>query len=193
MQTNIREISGVWVKGFSLDKHAISSIPIGENQFGHMQFNTKRSEIGEALYQLKYKSDFSQVQPIANQLNSLFEKEFTSAGLIIPMPSSTQRHKQPVTEIAKALAGLRAIPCYENLLVKTNSTVPMKDTSLAQDKESALKGAFSICDILPSGSYDVLIVDDLFDTGSSLTAATNVLNVYEKIRNVYVVTVTRKR
>ncbi len=54
-------------------------------------------------------------------------------------------------------------------------------------------GAFTVYDILPQGSFDALIIDDLFDTGSSLEAATNVLRNYGKIRNIYVATVTRKR
>ena len=53
--------------------------------------------------------------------------------------------------------------------------------------------AFNINDQLGEGLYDVLIVDDLYDTGSSLEAATNVLRQYSKIRNIYVSTVTRKR
>ena len=56
MNVNVKEISGVWDKGFSLDKHKISSTYTGDNEYGHATFNTLRTDIGEALYQLKYKS-----------------------------------------------------------------------------------------------------------------------------------------
>lgn len=193
MDVNIKKIEGIWTLGYSLDKHTISSSPIGPNEYGHMQFDTVRPEAGEALFQLKYRSDFSQVPIIAQQLNTSFGQLLSSASLIIPMPASTARNRQPVTEIARELARIKGIPCYENLLVKTGTTAPMKDMGTREEKISALVGAFTVYDVLGDGQYDVLIIDDLFDTGSSLEAATIVLREYSKIRNVYVATVTRKR
>lgn len=193
LEVNIKEIVGVWELGYSLDKHTISSTPIGHNEFGHMQFDTIRPEAGEALFQLKYRSDFSQVSLIAQQMKNSFDNVFSSAGLVIPMPPSKARTKQPVIEIAKEFARLKGIPCYENLLVKTSETSSMKDIATREDKVSALMGAFTVYDVLNEGLYDVLIIDDLFDTGSSLEAATKSVRNYSKIRNVYVATVTRKR
>ncbi|WP_204369078.1 ComF family protein [Methylocucumis oryzae] len=126
-------------------------------------------------------------------MNKSFGKFFSSCSLIIPMPASKVRNRQPVTEIAKELARLMGIPCYENLLVKTGPTPAIKDISTRQEKVSALMGVFTVNDLLPSGLYDVLIVDDVFDSGSSLEAATKMLKGYSKIQNVYVATVTRKR
>jgi len=86
------------------------------------------------------------------------------------------------------------IPCYEELLIKTKNTPSMKDISSRDEKISTLVDAFSINDLLANGYvYDVLLVDDLYDTGSSLEAATQTLRQYAKIRNIYVATVTRKR
>ncbi len=42
----------------------------------------------------------------------------------------------------------------------------MKDMGTRDEKISALIGAFTVYDVLPDGQYDVLIIDDLFDTGS---------------------------
>lgn len=193
MNVNIKQIEGIWTLGYSLDKHTLSSTPIGPNQFGHMQFDTVRPEAGEALFQLKYRSDYSQIPIIAGQLNVTFGQVFSTASLVIPMPASMTRNRQPVTEIAREYARLRGIPCYENLLVKTGTTAPMKDLGAREEKVSALIDAFAVNDVLAEGQYDVLIIDDLFDTGSSLEAATTVLRGYSKIRNIYVATVTRKR
>ena len=193
MNIDIKEIKGAWTLGYSLDKHTTSSTPTGYNQAGHMQFDTVRPEAGEALFQLKYRSDYSQVQLIAQQMNVSFGVVFSSASLVIPMPASKQRTRQPVTEIAREFARLKGVPCYEDLLVKTSETPPMKDIPVREEKIAALMGAFTVYDVLSNGINDVLIVDDLFDTGSSLEAATTVLKGYSKIRNIYVATVTRKR
>ncbi len=193
MDVNIEQIYGVWTLGYSLDKQTTSSTPIGYNSSGYMQYDTIRPEAGEALFQLKYRSDYSQVQLIAQQMNESLGKFFSSCSLIIPMPASKIRTRQPVNEIARELALLMGIPCCENLLVKTNATPAMKDIATREDKMLALIRAFAVNDVLPSGLHDVLLVDDLFDTGSSLEVATNALKSYSKIRNVYVATVTRKR
>ena len=193
MDVNVKEITGVWKLGYSLDKHTTCSIPIGHNQFGHMLFDTTRPEAGEALFQLKYRYDYSQIPIIAQQMYESFDASFGSVGLVIPMPPSKPRARQPVIEIAREVARLKGVPCYEDLLVKTSETPPMKDVPTREEKVEILMGAFTVNDVLDDGLYDVLIIDDLFDTGSSLEAATNVVNSYSKIRDVYVATVTRKR
>ena len=67
MDVNIKQIEGMWTLGYSLDKHTLTSTPIGPNEYGRMQFDTVRPAAGEALFQLKYRSDYSQVLLIAIQ------------------------------------------------------------------------------------------------------------------------------
>lgn len=194
MNVDVQQIYGNWEVGYSLDRQTIKSIPIGENEWGHMQFDTTRPEVGEALFQLKYRNDFTQVPAISDQLHRSLSPYFTTASFIVPMPASKPRIRQPVTEIAKKLSILMKIPCYENLLIKTTSTPTMKNISSREEKIEKLENAFTINDMLPKeGLYDVLILDDLFDSGSSLEVATKTLKQYAKIRNVYVATVTRSR
>jgi len=56
-----REIKGSWDAGYVLDRHTISSTMIGYNEFGHPEFDTQRSQIGELVYRLKYKGDKSAI------------------------------------------------------------------------------------------------------------------------------------
>ncbi|EIM62810.1 ComF family protein [Desulfobacter postgatei] len=193
MKVNVKKIEGIWDKGFSLDKHTISSTPIGYNDYGHMQFDTIRPEAGEALFQLKYRSDFTQAPIIASQMYESLAKKYPFVSFIVPMPASRQRQRQPVTEIARSLANLMNVPCLEEFLIKKQATPAMKDIHDRDEKVQTLENAFSINDTIGDGLYDVLVVDDLFDTGSSLEAATNVLKSCGKIQHVYVATVTRKK
>ncbi len=193
MEVNIQRINGNWDLGYSLDKHVLQSVYLGENQWGHAEFDTTRSEVGEALFLLKYRSDFTQISAISDQMTKSLSQYFSTACLVIPMPASKQRARQPVREIAIKVAENMKIPCLENLLIKNVSTPQMKDIDSRDEKVDTLVKAFVINDVLGDGDYDILIVDDLYDTGSSLEAATKVLNEYSKIRNIYVATVTRKR
>ncbi len=193
MEVNIQKINGNWDLGYSLDKHVLQSTYLGENQWGHAEFDTTRSEVGEALFLLKYRSDFTKIPVIADQMFKSLSQYFSTACLVVPMPASKQRDRQPVREIALKVAENMNIPCLENLLIKNVSTPQMKDINSRDEKVNTLVKAFDINDILGSGNYDILIVDDLYDTGSSLEAATKVLREYSKIRNIYVAAVTRKR
>ncbi len=44
-----KRISGSWDEGYVLDLHTISSTLIGHNEFGHPEFDTVRSELGELV------------------------------------------------------------------------------------------------------------------------------------------------
>jgi len=193
MKVNVKRINGNWDLGYSLDKHVLSSIYVGENQWGHPEFNTTRSEIGQALYQLKYRSDYNQIPIISSQLYDSLSSHFSHTDIIIPMPPSKSRTRQPVIEIAQDISNKMGVPFYDKLLVKTINTPQLKDIDDREVKVKTLINALSINDLLEETSNNILIIDDLFDSGSSLEAATTVLREYAKIHNIYVATVTRKR
>jgi predicted amidophosphoribosyltransferase len=193
MNVDVKPIIGNWDLGYSLDKHTIKSTHIGYWASGKKRWDTERPEAGEALFQLKYRSDYSKIPLIANQMFISFGSFFPDTDFIVPIPSSTERQIQPVTEIAKSLANMMGIVCIENLLIKIKQTPKMKDGESKSEKSTALSNAFSVQDIFGNGSYNVLIIDDIFDTGATLEEVTKELRKYHKIGKIYVATVTRKR
>lgn len=192
MNVNLRRINGPWNGGFSLDKHTLHSVYTGDNEYGHPTFDTTRTDIGECLYQLKYKHDFNQVTVIANELSAAASSEFGIISFVSPIPPSQHRARQPVVEVARKVAANLGIPCIENMLLKNSHTEQMKNIGSREDKVKELCDKLYVEDVLADGQYDVLIVDDLYDTGATLEAATTVLRNYSKIRNVYIATITRK-
>src|SRR3954454_19072065 len=118
MKNNILRLQGNWDAGYALDKHKISSTYIGDNEYGYPQFDTLRTEVGEALFRLKYRDKFSKADPLAAEIERHLVPKFGKIGFIVPMPPSTVRPKQPVAEIAKALSKRLGVPLFENLLVK---------------------------------------------------------------------------
>lgn len=49
------QLHGNWDLGYALDVHTLNSILLGEDAFGHPRFESTRSNIGELLYQFKYR------------------------------------------------------------------------------------------------------------------------------------------
>ena len=199
MEVNVKEIKGEWDLGYSLDKHTLHSQYIGVNASGRSMFDTTRSEAGEALYQLKYKLDFGKTQLIAENIKEHIFPLLPKFSFIIAMPPSKDREKQPVEEIAKELADLIKKPIVSGLLCKSKTTPQMKDIEDRDERIKTLLDAFKIDndiveEILTGESgFSVLIIDDLFDTGTSLEAATKTLRECSKISNIYVATVTRTK
>lgn len=83
---NPQKIQGKWHAGIALDFHTLSSTPIGYDDYGHMQFDTKRPAIAELLYQLKYKGDRSAAQGIITAAATFLKPYRQKFDLIIPVP-----------------------------------------------------------------------------------------------------------
>ena len=196
MNVNLRAICGNWDQGYVLDKHTLSSEYVGDNQYGHPQFDTKRSEAGEALFKLKYRSDKSQAAPLAAQVATSIIPKFEKVGLIVPMPASNVRAWQPVNEVAKELGALIKAPVFDNIVVKAvpdAEAKQLKDMATKEEKQGALKGKFTINDgIQNSGKWNALLLDDLFDTGASMEAVVAALRTYQKIVKIFVAALTWK-
>lgn len=194
MKVNIQEIKGNWKQGFVLDKHVAHSKFLGTDQFGHDQFDNVRTEIGEAIFQLKYRNDLSQIEELSSTFVENLGEFFKSIGFVIPMPPSKKRTIQPLTQLAQAVANKLDKPLFKNILVKKIETPLMKDLTTKKEKESSLKEAFSINDeISNNGKWDALIIDDLYSSGASLGVATDILKTYNKVNDIYVGAFSRTR
>ncbi len=193
MEVNLHELHGNWNRGFALHKHVLQSVPIGANQFGHMQFDTTRSQPGEAIYQLKYQNDFNQVEPLAQAMFDHIVPAIGKFGIVVPMPATKQRKRQPVHEIAERLGKLTGALYAPGLLIK-NPPPPgspeIKNLGTKEEKVTALAERFALNEafITNNGRWGALLVDDKYDTGASAEAACTVLRTYAKIGQVFVAT-----
>jgi len=68
------KLDGIWTEGYALDKHTISSEFLGTDEYGHNQFNTIRSDIGQLLYELKYKANIEKVVEIISLIKPFLLK-----------------------------------------------------------------------------------------------------------------------
>ncbi|EPS2622073.1 ComF family protein [Escherichia coli] len=196
MQVQVRKLEGSWDLGYALHKHTLSSVYLGDDEHGHPRFDNTRSEPGEALYQLKYRGDWNQIAPLAAQIQATLLPLFGKIGLIIPMPASTTRARQPVDELAAELGRITGIPVFNNVVVKApapQGAPQLKNLHNREEKDAALQGRFSInpC-ITNDGRWDALLLDDLFDTGATMDAVCKALRTYNKINRVYAAAISWK-
>jgi predicted amidophosphoribosyltransferase len=192
MQVALRQIFGPWDLGWVLAKHTLHSTYLGDDEYGRPRFDTVRSEVGEAIYQLKYRQDWSKVAPLAEMLREHVLPRLAGVGFIVPMPASRARARQPVSEIALELGRLIGVPVFTELLTQGGGK-SLKDMHGKDEKMAALKDRIGVADAITNqGRWNVLLVDDLFDSGASMETAAQALRTYGKVQRVYVTALTWK-
>ena len=196
MDTNIRQVFGNWDRGYVLDKHVLRSVFTGYSEFGHAQFDTTRSEVGEALFKLKYRREWAETERLAREVVASLVPRFGKIDLIVPMPASNARPWQPVSEVAKAVSAAIGVPVFEDIIIKVpeaGAEKQLKNMTTREEKVAALRDRFVLRDAIKNeGRWNALVLDDLFDTGASMEAACATLRTYRKIADIYVAALTWK-
>jgi predicted amidophosphoribosyltransferase len=194
LKNNIQELeSKFWYKGWALDYHSIYSNP---NPYGG--FDTKRTEIGEALYSLKYCDNRNQLEPIATTASTFIlsaqnEWWFQFVKAIIPVPPSVNtRRFQPVLELARLISQKLEIKCDEDYLLKVKQTEQLKNVGNQQDRFKQLRGAFKVKKMRYFFGT-ILVFDDIYGSGSTLETICRIIKDKGNVRFIYVLTITRKR
>ncbi|MGB8226039.1 MAG: phosphoribosyltransferase family protein [Sedimentisphaerales bacterium] len=185
------KIEGRWDVGYALDLHIESSDFLGYDEFGHPKYDTTRTELGELVYKFKYGHDKTVLDAIIRIIRNSFT--FKSIDVIIPVPpSKTSRTFQPVVEIAKRLGKVLGIQVLTDAVLKVKNTPELKNMSTFQEKYDILKDAFKIGNGTIKNKT-ILLLDDLYRSGATLTAITDLLYKKGGVSNVKVLTLTKTR
>ena len=184
---------GNWKEGYAIDNHSISSIYLGEDINGRPMFDTKRSEIGELIYQLKYQKNRNIVSEIMEYVKPVLDQWNIAARLdiIIPIPpTDSNRTFQPVFLIAEAIANYLGLPMSTKVLNKLTQQ-QLKNVSI-ENKLDAIHGSITK-EKKFKRNVNILLVDDLYDSGATLNEAVNVLKTDTNVKEVHVLVMTKTR
>ena len=149
--------------------------------------------VGELLYRLKNKSDVAVVDELAETAATFVEKWNVDLSIVVPVPPTiTGRRVQPVVLVGEQLAKLLKLEWAPEAVRKTKKTLPMKDIPTAAEKRAALDGAF-LANSEIVGGKNVLLFDDLFQSGTTMNAVTEALFDSGKAARVYALALTQNR
>jgi len=158
------KITGNWKKGIAFDKHTLSSSYLGVDQFGHDKWDNTRSEMGELVFQLKYKSQSDVIPKIIQLLDRI--KGIEEMDLIVPIPPTDATRKfQPVSLIAQALGKHRNVEVILDLLVKKPGGAQLKNVDDPIERQKLLRESIAISETRDVSGLKILLVDDLFRSG----------------------------
>lgn len=186
------ELKGNWTKGYAYDLHTTSSEYLGQDANGHDRFNNTRSEMGELVYQLKYQHDASVVNKIVDLLQNIKGLDIMEAVIPIP-PSNIHRTSQPVFSIATEFGKRFGINVYLDTLKKSKGSKELKSITDTDERQKALKETMHIAKPYDFSGKNILLMDDLYRSGSTLKVATEFLYNTTNAKCVYVLTMTKTR
>lgn len=184
------EINGNWHKGFSYALHTLSSDFVGYDEYGNPQFDTTYSDMGTLLHDLKYRGDQGAVSKIADLL--MGAKIIEACDLIIPVPSSKFRRSQPVDEVALDLGRRTNTEVVIGVLEKASGK-ELKGIDDPEERMNELRKTISLNTSEDISGQSVLLFDDLYRSGATLTVCTEILYKQAKVKQVSVLTMTKTR
>jgi predicted amidophosphoribosyltransferase len=186
------EIHGPWKKGYAFDIYTIRSKFLGRDKYGLKRFKTTRSPMGECLYDLKYNQDRSNIEKIINMLSASAEfRDFISSfDIILTVPPSNKtRRFQPVELIAKEIAKRFNKKRYKNVF-SISGKKEIKSMNIIE-KDEKLKKILKLNKQLDM-TKKILIFDDVFDSGATLSAMTNIM-LKKGFARIFIFTLTKTK
>ncbi len=158
-----RPLKGIWKEGWALGFHS---------RMGGK--NWSRSEVGDLVYRLKYLGDQTTLTPLLEKTYELIinHPDLLEVDVLFPVPSTTIRSFDPVSSYCQAL-GEKFNKPVEIAIKKTRTARPQKEMKTLAQKRANVAKAFQLqTSVL---NRRVLVVDDLFDSGATLSEITRLL------------------
>lgn len=187
-----RKIKGKWKQGWVLDMHSTDSNFLGHDEFGHPQFETVRTEMGELLYRLKYKEDATVLPDLVDGASWFVRRWGAPVTGIVPVPPTNARRRlQPVILLAEAMGRELQIPVLENAIRRTKQYAELKNVQDPEERRRLLEGAFEVNAARVRG-HRLLLLDDLYRSGATMNAIGEAL-VSAGAEGVYALALTQTR
>jgi len=190
MGINPIEISGNWDKGYVLDQHVLKSVPIGENVYGRMEFDTIRTELGELLFLFKYRNKADCLEKIVELIKPFLDawEDLNEVDIVLPVPPTKPRAYQPATEIARSIAEHLGVSFIDQILEKTSSEQAKDAPGTAETVKASIKATEKA-----TREHTILLVDDLYGTGNTMRDSVTALKDDPKLTKIFVLAMTKKK
>ncbi len=152
----------------------------------------------EAVHLMKYEKK----QVISKHLNQLLQtylpEDLASIGydFLLPIPLHTNRLRQrgfnQAEQIAQGVAQVWGVPVRTDILFRIRDTVPLSSLGSYEERMKNIAGAFEVRSQDSIQGRKILLIDDIFTTGTTINEALKVLQVANP-NCVDVLTLTRTR
>ncbi len=187
-------ISPMWVQGcWVLDYHTVSSVRVGTDARGNPQYDTKRTEIGELLYILKYRPHETTdkiVTDMADTIANFIRKRPSDIDIIVPVPHSEARPR--LHDLLECLSERLKVPVSFDSVTRTRDVPAIKSIEDYDERVRLLQDAHRVNPTRIAGKR-VLLFDDLYRSGATMNSVARALYLEGSAKSVYRFAITRTR
>ncbi|GIL12682.1 MAG: hypothetical protein BroJett038_14020 [Chloroflexota bacterium] len=135
-----------------------------------------RTETGELVYQAKpyHRSPSEKQRQAAARLVELYEQfirchpSYLRSDFLIAVPPHGQKPFDLPTFLVERLSKTLGIPNGQKFVSKVRSSSPMKDCKTVKEKSDNIRGAFRVSNEVSLQNKLVTIIDDIYQSGSTL-------------------------
>ncbi len=152
-----------------------------------------RKPVSQSIYRFKYHNQRRYAIHYVEELQKEYAPQIRSWQVekIMPVPLHRKRMRKrgynQAELIAEILGKVLDIPVDKDSLRRSKDTIPQKELG-RRERERNMEGAFSLSDtFMPAGT--VLLIDDIYTTGSTLNAAAAALKK-RGVQKVYFLTIS---
>ncbi len=158
-------INGIFNKGYSFDYY---TEPLSASK--------THTPVGRAIFKFKYKNKQGLPEIITDKIIQFFDKisQYKNINVITTVPPN-ENHPSIAPKIAQFIEinfGIKYIP---DLLIKISDNVPQKSLHSTFQRKENIRGVYIVNSEIQARNQDILLLDDIFDTGSTLNECSKVL------------------
>ena len=194
------ELIGPWKQGYALSLHTSSSTPVKDSAGNVLHWETVRPPLADALYKLKYRHDMRKAATISRAVVEFLRHMSNEWNIdyIVPIsPPIWKRLFHPLLALSRQISKESKIPLNSSSLHKRFFSSAVKGIDDPITRQQLLADAFyirraSLRKNTLKGKT-VLLFDDLYRSGATLSAAGDILRRSAQVADIYVLTVTKSR
>jgi predicted amidophosphoribosyltransferase len=130
------------------------------------------------LYLFKYRHDPQPAEELGDLLHRVVQQSpplRTADVIVIVPPTQTRAGFEPVARLAEEIGRRMGLPVELDAIVRARTTKHQKEMTNRIQKLTNVRGAFRIGNKAVIAGRRVLLLDDFYDSGATLTEATRVL------------------
>ena len=152
----------------------------------------------EAVHLMKYEKKQVISKHLIQLLQAHLPEDFSSTGydFLLPIPLHTNRLRQrgfnQAEQIAQGVAQGWGVPVRTDILLRIRDTAPLSSLESHEERKKNIAGAFEVRSPDSIQGRKILLIDDIFTTGTTINEALKALQVANP-DCVDVLTLTRTR
>lgn len=137
-----------------------------------------RTKIGDDLYQAKYRHNQVAADRLVDRMLAFITNHpsFSGTDFIVAVPASQHNMKFNLPAyLTQSICRQLNIEDGSQYIRKVKQTLPMKDMNTTEDKFENIHNAFKLTGDHPFIGKQILIIDDLYQSGTTMTEIASVL------------------